>query len=73
MLIVKPKGVIDNNYKSLYSLIDKLIFKYDEKQVKIKVWEVHWLQFGVWMQVWLLIKKIKFFKKILNLLLLKVD
>lgn len=48
MQILKPKGVIDHNYKSHCSLIDRLIFKYvlgkdqeREDQVKRKAAEVH--------------------------------
>ena len=63
MLIVKLKGVIDHNCKSLYSLIDRLIFKYDEELAKKKVFEDHWLQLGIWMQALLLKGKRRDFKK----------
>ena len=63
MLIVKLKGVIDHNCKSLYSLIDRLIFKYDEEQAKKKVHGDHWLQLGIWMQALLLKGKRRDLKK----------
>ena len=72
MSIVKAKGQTDLSCRSLYCLIDRLIFKSEDDQAKKEVSVVLWLLFGVWIQARLLIGKRKY-KKLLNQSLLKVD